>query len=78
MTREAPAAVRASQEQPERGPGARERTTTDEPIVSTTSAERYVMGGGRASRLAVKEGDLFLYTNELGQVPGAENSALGL
>ena len=46
--------------------------------MTTTSAERYVMGGGRASRLAIKEGDLFLYTNELGQVPGTENSALGL
>ena len=50
----------------------------DEPVVTTTSAERYVMGGGRASRLAIKEGDLFLYTNELGQVPGTENSVLGL
>jgi glycogen debranching enzyme len=67
----------ASQEQPERQVGARERVP-DEPIVATTSAERYVMGGGRASRLAIKEGDLFLYTNELGQVPGTENSALGL
>ena len=44
----------------------------------TTSAERYVMSGGRASRLAIKEGDLFLYSNELGQVPGTENSVLGL
>ena len=74
-----------SQEQPDRRSGARERAQAaardrvpDEPIVATTSAERYVMGGGRASRLAIKEGDLFLYTNELGQVPGAENSALGL
>ena len=67
----------ASQEQPERQAGARERAP-DEPIVATTSAERYVMGGGRASRLAIKEGDLFLYANELGQVPGTENSALGL
>ncbi len=72
----------ASQEQPERQPSgrqaaARERAA-DEPVVSTTSAERYVMSGGRASRLAVKEGDIFLYTNELGQVPGTENSALGL
>ena len=38
--------------------------------MTTTSAERYVMSGGRASRLAIKEGDLFLYTNELGQVAG--------
>ena len=67
----------ASQEQPERQAGARERAP-DEPVVATTSAERYVMGGGRASRLAIKEGDLFLYANELGQVPGTENSALGL
>ncbi len=66
-----------SQEQPDRRTGARERAP-DEPIVATTSAERYVMGGGRASRLAIKEGDLFLYTNELGQVPGTENSVLGL
>ncbi len=32
----------------------------------------------RASRLAIKEDELFLYTDELGQVPGTENSALGL
>jgi glycogen debranching enzyme len=75
----------APQERPERVTGARERASaaardraSEEPVVTTTSAERYVMGGGRASRLAVKEGDLLLYTNELGQVPGAENSALGL
>jgi glycogen debranching enzyme len=75
----------ASQEQPDRPQGARERVpppardrASEEPVVTTTSAERYVMGGGRASRLAIKEGDLFLYTNELGQVPGTENSALGL
>lgn len=48
-----------------------------EPVV-TTSAERYVMSGGRAERLAVKEGDLFLYTNALGHAPGTENSVLGL
>ena len=71
------AAMSRSQEQPERQPSARERPA-DEPVVTTTSAERYVMGGGRASRLAIKEGDLFLYTNELGQVPGTENSVLGL
>jgi glycogen debranching enzyme len=70
------AAMSPSQGQPERQP-ARERPA-DEPVVTTTSAERYVMSGGRASRLAVKEGDLFLYTNELGQVPGTENSVLGL
>ncbi len=72
----AAAAMSSSHEQPERQP-ARERPA-DEPVVTTTSAERYVMSGGRASRLAVKEGDLFLYTNELGQVPGTENSVLGL
>jgi glycogen debranching enzyme len=66
----------SSHEQAERQP-ARERPG-DEHVVTTTSAERYVMSGGRASRLAVKEGDLFLYTNELGQVPGTENSVLGL
>ena len=67
----------ASRERPGRQASARERAA-DEPVVTTTSAERYVMGGGRASLLAIKEGDLFLYTNELGQVPGTENSALGL
>lgn len=46
--------------------------------VVTTTAERYVMSGGRAERLAIKEGDLFLYTNALGHAPGAENSVLGL
>jgi glycogen debranching enzyme len=65
-----------SQEQPEQGPAPRDRHP-EEPVV-TTSAERYVMSGGRASRLAIKEGDLFLYSNELGQIPGAENSVLGL
>ncbi len=65
-----------SQEQPERPSAARDRAV-GEPVV-TTSAERYVMSGGRASRLTVKEGDLFLYSDELGQVPGVENSALGL
>jgi glycogen debranching enzyme len=50
---------------------------SEDPVV-TTSAERYVMSGGRAARLVIKEGDLFLYTNALGQAPGAENSVLGL
>jgi len=52
------AAMSRPQGQPDRQP-ARERSV-DEPVVSTTSAERYVMSGGRAARLAVKEGDLFL------------------
>src|SRR5664279_3012928 len=47
----------------------------DERVV-TTSAERYVMGGGRAPRLAIEEGDLFLYTDTLGQMPGREDSCL--
>ncbi len=47
------------------------------PVV-TTYAERYVMSGGRVVHLAAKEGDLFLYTNDLGQMPGTENSELGL
>ncbi len=65
-----------SQGSPERRQG-RERRA-DETVVATTSAERYVMSAGRTSRLAVKEGDLLLYSDDLGQVPGAENSALGL
>ena len=48
-----------------------------EPVVKTT-AERYVMSGGRTPRLAIKEGDLFLYSDALGQAPGGENSVLGL
>lgn len=72
----------AAREQPERRAAGRQGAPSgrpaDEPVVTTTTAERYVMGGGRTSRLAIMEGDLFLYTNELGQVPGAENSALGL
>lgn len=56
-------------------PGARDAGV--EPVVTTT-AERYVMGGSRAARLAIKEGDLFLYTNELGQAPGTVDSVLGL
>lgn len=46
--------------------------------VVTVDAERYVMSGGRVPHLAAKEGDLFLYTNDLGQIPGSENSELGL
>ena len=56
----------------ERQPGA-----PGEPVV-TTSAERYVMGGGQASHLVVKEGDIFLYSDSLGQASGGENSVLGL
>jgi glycogen debranching enzyme len=48
-----------------------------EPAVTMT-AERYVMGGTRSPRLILKEGDLFLYTNQAGQAAGGENSALGL
>jgi glycogen debranching enzyme len=74
--------MRASEGRPERAGDAREQVpgparAAEEPLVATTSAERYIMGGGRAARLAIKEGDLFFYTNELGQVPGTENSALG-
>ena len=43
-----------------------------------TTAERYVMSGGRTPRLAIKEGDLFLYSDALGQALGSENSVLGL
>lgn len=46
--------------------------------VATMNAERYVMSGGRMAHLAAKEGDLLLYTNDLGQIPGGENSELGL
>jgi glycogen debranching enzyme len=73
---EAKAPMSRSQEHPERPSAPRDRTA-DEPVV-TTSAERYVMSGGRAARLAVKEGDLFLYSDQLGQVPGMEDSVLGL
>ena len=45
--------------------------------VVTMDAERYVMSGGRVPHLAAKEGDLFLYTNDVGQIPGNENSELG-
>jgi glycogen debranching enzyme len=41
-------------------------------------AERYVMSGGSVPHLAAKEGDLLLYTNDVGQIPGNENSELGL
>ncbi len=67
----------ASREQPEGPSPQRDRPAAVDPV-ATTSAERYVMSGGRTSRLSIKEGDLFLYSNELGQIPGAENSALGL
>jgi glycogen debranching enzyme len=48
-----------------------------EPVVTTT-AERYIMTGSRAARLVLKEGDFVLYTNQLGQASGGENSVLGL
>ena len=49
-----------SAEHPERIVLGRERfpAVDGEPVV-TTSAERYVMRGGRTPRLAIKEGDLF-------------------
>jgi len=58
-------------------PPAAARDIVPEPVVTTT-AERYVMGGSRAARLAIKEGDLFLYTNEVGQASGTPDSVLGL
>ncbi len=48
-----------------------------EPIV-TQSAERYVMSGSRSPLLAIKEGDLFLYSDTLGQIRGGENTFLGM
>lgn len=51
--------------------------TTGEPVV-TMDAERYVMSAGSVPHLAAKEGDLFLYSNDLGQIPGGENSELGM
>ena len=68
-----------SAEHPERIVLGRERfpAVDGEPVV-TTSAERYVMRGGRTPRLAIKEGDLFLYSDALGQAPGSEDSVLGL
>lgn len=48
-----------------------------EPVV-TQAAERYVMSGSRAPRLVIKEGELFLCTDVLGQMHGGENSFLGL
>ena len=48
-----------------------------EPAV-TMVAERYVLSGSRAAPLVLKEGDLFLCTNQAGHAPGSENSALGL
>jgi glycogen debranching enzyme len=44
----------------------------------TTSAERYVMSESRARRLVIKEGELFLYTDEIGHMAQTENSVLGL
>ena len=43
-----------------------------------TSAERYVMSESRAPRMAIKEGELFLYSDAFGHLPESEHSALGL
>lgn len=51
-------------------------THRDAPV--TTTAERYIMSGGRASRLVAMEGELLLYTNPLGHAPGGDDSVLGL
>jgi len=69
----------ASPSQPERSSAGKEQYSgaAGEPVVTTT-AERYVMSGGRTPRLAIKEGDLFLCSDALGQAPGSENSVLGL
>jgi len=73
---------RADRERPERPGrivvGEEEFSALEDERVVSTSAERYVMGGGRAPRLAIKEGDLLLYTDTLGQMPGREDSVLGL
>ena len=55
---------------PARTPAGQERYpgAGGEPVVTTT-AERYVMSGGLTPRLAIKEGDLFLYSDALR--PGA-------
>ncbi len=44
----------------------------------TTTAERYVMSAGRATRLVAMEGELLLYTDQLGHAPGGDDSVLGL
>ncbi|MEI6452156.1 MAG: glycogen debranching N-terminal domain-containing protein, partial [Actinomycetes bacterium] len=68
-----------SPSRPERSAAGQERYAgaAAEPVVRT-SAERYVMSGGRTPRLALKEGDLFLYSDALGQASGSESSVLGL
>jgi len=63
---------------PRRETGDGRRSETGAAAVVTTTAERYVMSGGQAAHLVVKEGDLFLYTDALGQASGGENSELGL
>jgi len=41
-------------------------------------AERFVLGEMRHGRLAIKEDELFLYTDDEGLIPAADNSPLGL
>ncbi len=44
----------------------------------TAGAERFVMSETRRRRLVIKEDELFLYTDDEGLIPAAQNSPLGL
>ncbi len=66
-----------SHQPPVSGEGRTSAGSDKEPLVTTT-AERYVMSRGQVPHLAIKQDDLMLYSDALGQVPGGENSALGL
>ncbi|MGZ4199503.1 MAG: amylo-alpha-1,6-glucosidase [Thermoleophilia bacterium] len=44
----------------------------------TAGAERFVMSERRRRRLVIKEDELFMYTDDEGLIPAADNSPLGL
>ena len=48
------------------------RVDRDRPVA--TSAERYVMSESRAPRLAIKEGELFLYSDALRPCAGSRST----
>jgi len=50
----------------------------DEQVRLLEGAERFVMSVPKRRRLVIKESELFLYSDEEGHLPAAENSPLGL
>jgi glycogen debranching enzyme len=53
-------------------------TARDYERPASAAAERYVMGETRQRRLVIMEGELFMYTDGLGNIPFVDHTSLGL